>query len=98
MRLAGMRPVPRLPARSVVDLRGKRILLTGASSGIGAVAACKLAAEGASITAVARRESLLAEVVGRITDPAATPLRFAQTCPTSRRSTRSSMRLVPWIF
>ena len=50
-----------------MDLRGKRILLTGASSGIGAVAACKLAAEGASIIAVARRESLLAEVVERIT-------------------------------
>jgi NAD(P)-dependent dehydrogenase (short-subunit alcohol dehydrogenase family) len=67
MRLAGMRPLPRLPARSPMDLRGKRILLTGASSGIGAVAACKLAAEGASIIAVARRESLLAEVVERIT-------------------------------
>jgi NAD(P)-dependent dehydrogenase (short-subunit alcohol dehydrogenase family) len=50
-----------------MDLRGKRILLTGASSGIGAVAACKLAAEGASVIAVARRESLLAEVVERIT-------------------------------
>ena len=67
MRLAGMRPLPRLPARSPMDLRGKRILLTGASSGIGAVAACKLAAEGASVIAVARRESLLAEVVERIT-------------------------------
>jgi NAD(P)-dependent dehydrogenase (short-subunit alcohol dehydrogenase family) len=67
MRLAGMRPLPRLPARSPVDLRGKRILLTGGSSGIGAVAAFKLAAEGASIIAVARREGLLAEVVERIT-------------------------------
>jgi NAD(P)-dependent dehydrogenase (short-subunit alcohol dehydrogenase family) len=67
MRLAGMRPLPRLPARSPLELRGKRILLTGASSGIGAVAAYKLAAEGASIIAVARREGLLAEVVERIT-------------------------------
>jgi NAD(P)-dependent dehydrogenase (short-subunit alcohol dehydrogenase family) len=67
MRLAGMRPLPRLPARSPLGLRGKRILLTGASSGIGAVAAHKLAAEGASIIAVARREGLLAEVVERIT-------------------------------
>jgi NAD(P)-dependent dehydrogenase (short-subunit alcohol dehydrogenase family) len=69
MRLAGMRPLPRLPrlpARSPVDLRGKRILLTGGSSGIGAVAAYKLAAEGASVIAVARREGLLAEVVERI--------------------------------
>ncbi len=65
-RLAGMRPVPRWPARNPVDLRGKRILLTGASSGIGAVAAQKLAAEGATVIAVARREWLLTEVVDRI--------------------------------
>jgi NAD(P)-dependent dehydrogenase (short-subunit alcohol dehydrogenase family) len=67
LRLAGMRPVPRWPARTTVDLRGKRILLTGASSGIGAVAAQKLAAQGAFVIAVARREALLAEVVERIT-------------------------------
>jgi NAD(P)-dependent dehydrogenase (short-subunit alcohol dehydrogenase family) len=66
MRLAGMRPLPRLPAPVRVDLRGKRVLLTGASSGIGAVAAKKFASEGASVIAVARRENLLAEVVGDI--------------------------------
>jgi NAD(P)-dependent dehydrogenase (short-subunit alcohol dehydrogenase family) len=67
MRLAGMRPMPRLPARTSVDLQGKRILLTGASSGIGAVAAHKLAAQGATIIAVARREQLLTELVDEIT-------------------------------
>lgn len=67
LRLAGMRPLPRWPDRNPVDLRGRRILLTGASSGIGAVAAHKLAAQGAHVTAVARRENLLAEVVGQIT-------------------------------
>jgi NAD(P)-dependent dehydrogenase (short-subunit alcohol dehydrogenase family) len=61
-----MRPVPRWPARAPVDLRGKRILLTGASSGIGAVAARRFAAEGATVIAVARREALLAEVVNQI--------------------------------
>jgi NAD(P)-dependent dehydrogenase (short-subunit alcohol dehydrogenase family) len=66
LRLAGMRPMPRWPARTTVDLRGKRILLTGASSGIGAVAAEKLAAEGATVIGVARREDLLTEVVERI--------------------------------
>ncbi|MCV7416508.1 SDR family oxidoreductase [Mycolicibacterium litorale] len=66
LRLAGMRPVPRWPARTTFDLRGKRILLTGASSGIGAVAAQKLAAQGAFVIAVARREALLDEVVERI--------------------------------
>ena len=63
MRLAGMRPMPRWLARATVDLRGKRILLTGESMGIGAVAAKKLAAEGATVVGVARREDLLAEVV-----------------------------------
>jgi NADP-dependent 3-hydroxy acid dehydrogenase YdfG len=61
-----MRPFPRPPARRVVELRGKRVLLTGASSGIRAVAAEKLAAEGATVIAVARREHLLADVVARI--------------------------------
>ncbi|MET0897209.1 MAG: SDR family oxidoreductase [Mycobacterium sp.] len=67
LRLAGMRPVPRWPAGTVVDLRGKRILLTGASSGIGAVAAQKFGAAGATVIAVARREALLTAVVERIT-------------------------------
>ena len=62
-----MRPLPRLPSRSPVDLRGKRILVTGASSGIGAAAAEKFAAEGATVIIVARRAELLAEVAGRIT-------------------------------
>nr|WP_123027771.1 SDR family oxidoreductase [Mycolicibacterium stellerae] len=66
MRLAGMRPMPRWSARATVDLRGRRILLTGASSGIGAVAAQKLAAEGATVICVARREALLSDVVDRI--------------------------------
>ncbi|MGV0717752.1 SDR family oxidoreductase [Mycolicibacterium sp. XJ662] len=67
LRLAGMRPLPRLTPRAPVDLRGKRILLTGASSGIGEVAAEKLAAHGATVILVARREDLLADVVARIT-------------------------------
>ena len=58
--------MPRLPARTTVDLRDKRVLLTGASSGIGAVAAEKFAAEGATVIRVARRQDLLAEVVERI--------------------------------
>jgi NAD(P)-dependent dehydrogenase (short-subunit alcohol dehydrogenase family) len=67
LRLAGMRPLPRLPSRSPIDLRGKRILITGASSGIGAAASEKLAAEGATVIIVARRAELLAEVATRIT-------------------------------
>ncbi|MDV3133046.1 SDR family oxidoreductase [Mycobacterium sp. 29Ha] len=62
-----MRPLPRRRNRAPIDLCGKRILLTGASSGIGEVAAEKLAAHGATVIVVARREHLLAAVVDRIT-------------------------------
>ncbi len=54
--------------RTVVDLTGKRILLTGASSGIGEAAAAKLARRGATVVVVARRRDLLDAVVARITD------------------------------
>ena len=67
MRLTGMRPLPRLAPRTPVDLRGKRILLTGASSGIGEAAAEKLANHGATVIVVARRAHLLDGVVARIT-------------------------------
>lgn len=50
----------------VVDLTGKRILLTGASSGIGESAAEKLAARGATVVVVARRRDLLDSLVARI--------------------------------
>ncbi|PRC43224.1 short-chain dehydrogenase, partial [Mycobacterium sp. ITM-2017-0098] len=66
LRLAGMRPLPRRASRTPIDLRGKRILLTGASSGIGEAAAEKLAGCGATVIVVARRENLLKEVSDRI--------------------------------
>lgn len=62
-----MRPLPCWPSRTSIDLRGKRVLLTGASSGIGAVAAQLFAAEGATVVAVARRADVLADVVEKIT-------------------------------
>ncbi|MEO3758593.1 SDR family oxidoreductase [Mycobacterium sp. B14F4] len=71
--LASMRPpvVPELlafqPGREIVDLRGKRILLTGASSGIGEAAAEKFARRGATVVVAARRQELLDDLVGRIT-------------------------------
>jgi NAD(P)-dependent dehydrogenase (short-subunit alcohol dehydrogenase family) len=72
--LATMRPpvVPELlqfqPGREIVDLRGKRILLTGASSGIGEAAAEKFARRGATVVVAARRQDLLDALVGRITE------------------------------
>ena len=71
--LASMRPpvAPQLlayrPLAKPLDLRGKRVLVTGASSGIGAVAAEQFAAEGATVAVAARRHELLDEVVERIT-------------------------------
>jgi NAD(P)-dependent dehydrogenase (short-subunit alcohol dehydrogenase family) len=70
--LASMRPplLPRLLPRAGtanIDLTGKRVVLTGASSGIGECAAEQFARHGATVVVVARRRDLLDEVVGRIT-------------------------------
>jgi NAD(P)-dependent dehydrogenase (short-subunit alcohol dehydrogenase family) len=75
--LATMRPPipPQLqlyrPGRDI-DLNGKRILLTGASSGIGEAAAEKFARRGATVVVAARRQELLDELVARITDAGGT--------------------------
>lgn len=47
-------------------LVGKRVMITGASSGIGAAAARLFVAEGACVVLMARREGLLEELVGEI--------------------------------
>ena len=71
--LAGMRPplTPQLlrrPDSDDIDLEGKRILLTGASSGIGEAAAEKFARRGATVVVAARRQELLDALVERISD------------------------------
>ncbi|HEY6576348.1 MAG TPA: SDR family NAD(P)-dependent oxidoreductase, partial [Mycobacterium sp.] len=60
------------PNHDAVDLKGKRILLTGASSGIGEAAAEKFAHEGATIVVVARRGELLDDLANRITSAGGT--------------------------
>lgn len=53
-------------SRDTIDLRGKRILVTGASSGIGELAAELFADHGATVIAVARRRWRLEELASRI--------------------------------
>jgi 3-oxoacyl-[acyl-carrier protein] reductase len=49
-----------------LELRGKKALVTGASSGIGRATSLALAAEGVSVALSARREALLEETAGVI--------------------------------
>ena len=70
--LAGMRPPLSVPTGTNISLRGKRVLLTGASSGIGEAGAELFAAAGAEVVAVARRADLLDALVERITDAGGT--------------------------
>jgi NAD(P)-dependent dehydrogenase (short-subunit alcohol dehydrogenase family) len=71
--LATMRPpaspqvLVNRPLMKPIDLAGKRILLTGASSGIGEAAAEQFARAGASVVVVARRQDLLDALADRIT-------------------------------
>lgn len=62
------------PAIKPVDLGGKRVLITGASSGIGEAAAEQFAEHGATVVVVARRQDLLDDLAGRITSSGGTAL------------------------
>ncbi len=64
--LTGMRPPLRMPSPTRISLRGKRVLITGASSGIGEAGAELFAAAGAEVIVVARRAELLDELTHRI--------------------------------
>ena len=65
--LTGMRPPLTVSGRTRIPLRGKRVLITGSSSGIGEAGAEQFAATGAEVILVARRADLLDAVAARIT-------------------------------
>ena len=81
--LASMRPPisPQIlvnrPAARPIDLSGKRILLTGASSGIGEAGAEQLARHGATLVVVARRQERLDALADRITTAGGTAISIA---------------------
>jgi len=62
------------PAIKPVDLGGKRILITGASSGIGEAAAEQFASHGAIVVVVARRQDPLDALAERITTAGGTAM------------------------
>ena len=70
--LTGMRPPLSVPTRTRIELRGKRVLITGASSGIGEAGAEAFAAEGAEVIVVARRAELLDDLVTRLAEAGGT--------------------------
>lgn len=59
-----------------MDLTGKRILLTGASSGIGRACAILASRLGASVVLVARDENRLAETLGQMSGDGHIPIPF----------------------
>jgi len=65
------------PAIKPIELGGKRILLTGASSGIGEAGAEQLARHGATVVVVARRQDRLDALAERITSAGGTAISIA---------------------
>jgi len=77
----------------MTTLAGTVALVTGASSGIGAASATRLAADGAAVALVARRNDRLAELASMIRDAGGTAL-VAPADVTDHRQTREVVERV----
>ena len=71
------------------DLKGKNVLVTGASGGIGAALAEGFAARGATVGICARRTDRLEEVLARVASTHPSRARGRSISPISTRSTVS---------
>ncbi len=71
-------------AKHRFDLRGKTVLVAGASSGIGRTAAVRMAAEGARVAVTARRSDRLASLVDEIAQAGGTAVAFPVDLEDSR--------------
>ena len=96
--LTGMRPPLTVSGRTRIPLRGKRVLITGSSSGIGEAGAEQFAAEGAEVILVARRADLLDAVAARITAHGGTATAIPNSTPSTRSATPSSNGSAGWTF
>ena len=70
-------------------MKGKRVLVTGASSGIGRATSELLLRRGATLALVGRRKSALADVISAAPRSAAMP--SPQTCRTKSRAMRRAI-------
>ena len=72
----------------MLDLTGRNVLITGASSGFGEAAAVKFAKLGAALALVARSESKLLELASRIANQATKvlvlPIDLENSCQVSK--------------
>jgi NADP-dependent 3-hydroxy acid dehydrogenase YdfG len=78
-----------------MNLKGKIVFVTGASSGIGAATALAFAAEGARLLLVARHTGKLAEVAARVLERGATAVHFIALDVRDRRAVQRVIDELP---